>query len=93
MTKIWNVTRAEAGFPGSANSGFLALVAGMVANVVGFPGLMATLPKWMVPLNCLSMTGFSKSVGPMEVPPVVIKISAFSIPFRIASTCASTLPI
>lgn len=90
---MWNVTRAEAGFPGSANSGFSVPATGIVANVVGFPGLMVTLPKCMVPFNCLSMTGFSRSVGPMEVPPVVIKISALSIPLRIASTCASTLPI
>ncbi len=89
---MWNVTRADAGFPGRANKGFVTPpVVGMVANVVGFPGLIVTRPKWMVPLKFRSITGFNKSVGPMEVQPVVIRISALSIPFCIAATWASIL--
>jgi hypothetical protein len=32
-----------------------------------------------------------RSVGPMDVPPVVSRMSAVSRPFRIASTCEVTL--
>jgi hypothetical protein len=45
-TKIWNVTSAEAGLPGNANIGFPDLPGqGMVAKVVGLPGLTVTRPK------------------------------------------------
>lgn len=83
-----NVTSAEAGFPGSAKTGFeIPPAQGMVANVVGLPGLTVTRPKWIVPEKWRSITGLRRSVGPMDVPPVVSRMSAVSRPFRIASTC------
>lgn len=63
----------------------------MVANVVGFPGLIATRPKWTVPSKLRSMTGFKRSAGPMDVPPVVMMTSASSKPFWIALTWESML--
>jgi hypothetical protein len=84
------VTRADAGFPGNANTGFLSpLLApriGMLAKVVGLPGLTVTRPKCTVPLKCRSITGFNRSEGPIEVPPVVRSRSASSKPLLIAST-------
>lgn len=93
-TNIWNVTSAEAGFPGSANKGLRTSAepgTGIVANVVGFPGLTLTRPKWMVPFRVRSMTGFNKSLAPMEVPPVVMSASARSKPCLMISTWASIL--
>lgn len=90
-TKIRKVTSAEAGFPGSANMNFLPAFVGMLANVVGFPGFIATRPKWIVPLNLRSITGLSRSLAPIDVPPVVKRISAVSRPCDMARTWASTL--
>jgi hypothetical protein len=44
-TKILNITSADAGFPGSANTGLATPAQGIVANVVGLPGLTVTRPK------------------------------------------------
>lgn len=38
----------------------VSVLKGTVANVVGFPGFMALLPKWTVPLKCLSITAVEK---------------------------------
>ena len=59
---------------------------GIVAKVVGLPGFMATLPKWIFPSRSCSITGFNRSVGPMDVPPVVKIRSAESRPSRIFAT-------
>jgi hypothetical protein len=92
-TNRWNVTSAEAGFPGSAKIGIVWFPAafGIVANVVGFPGFIFTRPKCMVPLKFLSITGLSKSEGPIEVPPVVIRMSAASMPCWMLVTWELTL--
>jgi len=49
--------------------------AGIVANVVGLPGFMATRPKWMVPPRECWIVGLRRSSSPMETPPVVISTS------------------
>jgi len=55
-------------------------VFGIVAKVVGLPGFILTLPKCIVPLKLRSITGFAKSAGPMDVPPVIRIRSAESRP-------------
>ena len=50
---------------------FLVWNDGMLANVVGFPGIVDTRPKWIIPLNRRSMTCLMRSLGPIDVPPVV----------------------
>lgn len=90
-TNMLNVTTAEAGFPGRANIHFVESPTGTEAKVVGFPGLMATRPKWIVPFKCRSMTGFKRSEEPMDEPPVVRSTSAASSPLFIVCTCASIL--
>lgn len=64
---------------------------GMLANVVGFPGLIDTRPKWIVPSNRRSITGLKRSLDPIEVPPVVRSKSASWSPLTMTWTCASTL--
>lgn len=104
-TKTWNVTSADAGFPGRANRNLRSSpafplrflsdhgAAGMLANVVGFPGFIATRPKWIVPSNRRSTTGLMRSLAPIDVPPVVRSKSAFCSPLEMAWTCALTLGI
>lgn len=72
------MTRADAGFPGNAKICFVILFMGIVAKVVGLPGFMATLPKWIVPFSDLSMVGLRRSSSPIDTPPVVMTTSTFS---------------
>ena len=65
----FDVTNAEVGLPGSAKTNeFLNF-----AKVVGLPGFILSLPKWMTPY--LYKNGFIKSRSPIDTPPVVIIIS------------------
>ena len=64
---------------------------GTVANVVGFPGLIVTRPKWTVPPKLRSMTGLRRSSADMLVPPVVRMMSTRSRPLVSAATWDSTL--
>ncbi|RCI08497.1 hypothetical protein L249_8987 [Ophiocordyceps polyrhachis-furcata BCC 54312] len=59
-TKRCKVTSADAGFPGREKMTLdtrwpASSLKGMVANVVGLPGFIATRPKWMVPPRRRSM--------------------------------------
>lgn len=92
------VTDALTGFPGKANTrqfdcgscagskGSLAVWA-TVTNVVGFPGFILTLPKCVVELNLVFNTFFSKSVSPIETPPVVI--TTLQLPMACKRACSS----
>ena len=53
----------------------LVLGAGTVAKVVGFPGFIATRPKWMVPFSECWIVGLRRSSSPSETPPVVMRTS------------------
>ena len=89
------MTRADAGLPGRENIGVFppleGSLFGIVANVVGLPGFILTLPKCIVPSKLRSITGFSKSPGPMDVPPVVKIKSAVSRPSWIFEVWSWTL--
>mmetsp|Transcript_38358 Transcript_38358/g.56370 ORF Transcript_38358/g.56370 Transcript_38358/m.56370 type:complete len:200 (+) Transcript_38358:247-846(+) len=60
----------------------------MVAKVRGLPGFIKTRPKWMLPR--FSSIGFTRSLSPIETPPVVTRTFA---PWAIAaSSILSRLP-
>ena len=79
-TKRWDVTSADAGFPGKLNISLLVSVPELslrdkVAKVVGFPGFMETRPKWIVPPRDRSIVGLRRSSSPIETPPDVTMTS------------------
>jgi len=71
ITYKWQVTVAETGFPGSPRTSFNWSRRLQVANVVGFPGFMFTRAKWISALNSDTSTCLSRSLSPIETPPVV----------------------
>lgn len=62
------VTMALTGLPGNPKNRQDPSSEGMVAKVVGLPGFMNTLPKWIVPPSAFTDV-FTWSDSPMDTPP------------------------
>lgn len=72
------VTKQLTGFPGRPKKRVffispLLRLESIVANVVGFPGFIFNLPKWIVPND--SNIGLTRSASPILTPPDVTTIS------------------